>query len=118
MKKEADYIQDNNERWIVAPFSSTAEMQAKMFYSFARKAIHELVSMKLVDMTVWAEGAIVHETDTGYADYRASDGVSCMYPEVYLKDIKFSEGCMKDWPSDFKNFYNKLLDNERNLLGT
>ena len=116
MMKEADYIQDNNERWIVAPFSSTAEMQAKMFYTFARKAIKELVSMKLVDESVWAEGAIVHETDTGYADYRASNEVGCMYPKVNLKDIQFSEGCMKDWPSDFKDFYNKLLKNEASSI--
>jgi 6-pyruvoyltetrahydropterin/6-carboxytetrahydropterin synthase len=113
MMEEVAYTMDNNERWIVAPFSSTAEMQAKMFLTYSIKAINELEEMGLVNKSVTSHSAIVHETDTGYADYGISDFMYCNFPTVKLSDIKFSEGCMKDWSSDFKEFYNKLLAYEK-----
>lgn len=117
MMEEVSYIQNENDRWITAPFSSTAEMQAKMFWTFAAKAVDELKSTGLVGNTVWAEGAIVHETDTGYAEFRGNeDMLRCEYPTVNLRDITFSLGCMKDWSIDFKAFYNKLLVNEQKGL--
>lgn len=115
MMEEVAYTMENNERWIVAPFSSTAEMQAKMFFTFSMKAVAELQFMGLVDPFVRAEGAIVHETDTGYAHYRVVDLGDCTYPAVKLSDIEFSEKCKSDWSSDFWHFYNKLLKNERDL---
>jgi 6-pyruvoyltetrahydropterin/6-carboxytetrahydropterin synthase len=115
MMEEVAYTMKNNERWIIAPFSSTAEMQAKMFHVYSKHAIAELQRMGLVDNTVYAEGAIVHETDTGYADYRVKDESACLYPEVKLSSIEISQGCLKDWPVDFTEFYTKLLNHERHL---
>ena len=109
---EDNYIVEHNERWITAPFSSTAEMQAKMFHIFSKIAVIELKKMGLINGGVSASGAIVHETDTGYADYRSIDEVDCMFPEIKLKDILFSSGIQLDWPREFTIFYNKLLQTE------
>ncbi len=108
--EEIVFIQDNNERWIVAPFSSTAEMQAKMFMSYSIKAINMLKEMKLIDQGVYPASVIVHETDTGYAQYNIEHFETCKFPEVKLKDIMLSQGCTKDWSREFANFYECLVE--------
>lgn len=113
MALETVYITSNNDRWIVAPFSSTAEMQAKMFYTFSSAAVKKLKSMGLVKVFVEADSAIVHETDTGYAKHSFFDDYDCGFPKVKLSDIKFSEGCMKDWSPEFVEFYNSILADEK-----
>lgn len=110
---DINHIMMNNERWIVAPFSSTAEMQAKMFLTFSTMALDELSRMELINDSVQAYSAIVHETDTGYAEYRLKDFNTCQFPSIQLNDINFSRGCMNDWSSEFKDFYNQLLKNEK-----
>ena len=110
LKKEIDYFSFANERAIFAPFSSTAEMQAKMFVTFGEIALDELHRMNLINDNLLMYSAIVHETDTGYAEYFWYDRQSCKFPKVQLKDIHFSEGIKKEWPVDFKAFYTKILE--------
>lgn len=113
MMEEVAYTEDNNERYIIAPFSSTAEMQAKMFLRFSNEAIKQLVRMNLIHHTVYPHSAIVHETDTGYAEYKYSDVPGCQFPNVNLRDIVISDGCKKDWSQEFTQFYSSLILNEK-----
>lgn len=113
MAKEVDYVFSNNNRHIIAPFSSTAEMQAKMFFTYSQKAVSLLKKMGYIDHSVWTYAAIVHETDTGYAQYSNEDVKNLDgFPIVKLVDIEFSNGCIKDWSDEYKAFYDKLLDRE------
>lgn len=80
----------NFERVVVLPFNSTAEMQAKMFYD---------ISSDLVK-GVSVEKVIVHETDTGYWEYKPLEEEnmpSTEYPiKIFTQDqadniLEFSE---------------------------
>lgn len=108
--KEEKYIKDNNERYILAPFSSTAEMQAKMFATYGVFALEVLKRMKLVHNNVYLYSTIVHETDTGYAEYNILDFDRCNFPLVDLKKVVFSPGILADWSKEFKKFYKKIVD--------
>jgi 6-pyruvoyltetrahydropterin/6-carboxytetrahydropterin synthase len=103
--EEVAYIKAHNERWITMPFSSTAEMQAKMFYTWGSIALNELHRKKIITNDVWMNGAIVHETDTGYALYDFTNSVTDKFPDVNIEDIKFSPGIQSEWSKDFTDFY-------------
>ena len=53
--------------------------------------------------------AIVHETDTGYAQYKMCDEGVCQFPKANLSSIIFSTGITEEWAPEFKAFYNTLL---------
>lgn len=112
-KNDADitHIKQHNDRWIELPFSSTAEMQSKMFYNFGVRALRQLQKENIINEHVRMHSAIVHETTTGYAEYRAEDAPKCMFPAIDFKDITFSEGIRADWSPNFKAFYSDLLVN-------
>ena len=112
---EMAYIKEWNQRWISLPFSSTAEMQAKMFYTFGSRALSELRVQKLIPDRTTMHAVRVHETDTGYAeynkdhaDYNWDNTPSCQFPRVHLKDIEFSLQIQDEWPVEFQEFYAKL----------
>ena len=112
--KEDEHIKtfflDNFERVIVSPFSTTAEMQAKLFFVFGVKMLNLLVN----DMVIYNDSIAptmhsvrVHETATGYAEYSdvsLRDGI-----DINLKDVYFTDGIKDDWPWLFDKFYNKLI---------
>ena len=104
------FFTDNNERWVSLPFNSTAEMQAKMFYIYGRDVLRKLSLKEIVNEHVRMHSVKVHETDTGYAEFRDVDYHCCHFPRVCLKHITFSEGIKKDWPEEFKNFYYDLIE--------
>jgi 6-pyruvoyltetrahydropterin/6-carboxytetrahydropterin synthase len=106
---EVDYITKTNARWITAPFSSTAEMQAKMFFTYGRAALAQLKKEGIVNTGAEMFSAIVHETDTGYAQYKMCDEGVCQFPKVDLSSINFSTGITEEWAPEFKTFYNTLL---------
>lgn len=100
----------NNERWISLPFNSTAEMQAKMFFIYGTWTLRQLKKLNLVHESVLMHSVKVHETDTGYAEFRALDFHSCNFPKVDLKKIFFSTSIIEsDWPAEFKTFYNDII---------
>jgi len=106
------FFKNNNERWIGLPFNSTAEMQAKMFFTFGYFAIRQLKKHKSVykmPYDVLVNSVRVHETDTGYAEYFLKDISGCTFPNVELNDIVFSDGIKKDWSEEFTEFYNNIL---------
>lgn len=103
------HIEEHNERYIIAPFSSTAEMQAKMFYVYGMEALAELIARGHIHPSVTVSSTIVHETDTGYAQYRDIDFKNCKFPKISLGSLKFSKGIQDEWSSDYTNFYNCLI---------
>lgn len=113
---EIDFFMENNERWITAPFSSTAEMQAAMFYIYSQYAIDMMRSEKLgknFNTETTVSFARVHETDTGYAEVNISDlkdaGWYRWFEQCNLSKIVFSPVIMGEWPPYFRKFYNKLI---------
>lgn len=104
-----DFFTKNNERWVKLPFNSTAEMQAKMFFMYGNMVLRYLRSRKIIDENIKMHSVKVHETDTGYAEFRASDFHSCHFPRVELDTIIFSDGIKNEWNQDFKEFYNDLI---------
>ena len=109
--KAVRFFKENNERWVGLPFNSTAEMQAKMFYVYGMIALCELKKRGLVNDSVEMYSVKVHETDTGYAEFRNEDYHSCQFPKVVLRDIIFSTDIKVDWSEEFYKFYNDVIKN-------
>jgi len=112
-QKEIEYIRSANERYIIAPFSSTAEMQAKMFYVFSENVLNYLKSSGLIDQSIRTDCVRVHETDTGYAEFRMSTGDK--FPEIDISEIEFSDGIINEWSNEYCSFYIALLDHTDTL---
>lgn len=108
------FFTENNERWVSFKFNSTAEMQAKMFFSFAYFALKVLKdkykSTYKVPYDVNVHSVTVHETDTSYAKFELKDISYCTFSNVELRDIVFSEGIKRDWSEEFQEFYKNILD--------
>ena len=109
--KAVKFFKENNERWVSLPFNSTAEMQSKMFYMYGMFALRELRKRELINDSVRMHSVKVHETDTGYAEFRDVDYHSCQFFKVNLKDIIFSIGTTDDWSEEFDKFYNDVVKN-------
>jgi 6-pyruvoyltetrahydropterin/6-carboxytetrahydropterin synthase len=107
---EIEYILKSNERYIIAPFSSTAEMQAKMFLAYSVVAIKQLKKMKIISNDVNAHSCLVHETETGYAEYNIKDFKDCNFPSIDFNKLQFSLNCKKDWSPEFLQFYNDAIN--------
>jgi len=111
----------NFERVIITPFSSSAEMQAKMFYEVCEEILSEIQGFENCKL----EKVIVHETDTGYAEYQPheyDDTPNTYYPiKIFTKDnfaqvlkdpeaIRISEGIAKEWRNqDWVEDYNNTF---------
>lgn len=98
------FLKKYNERWIELPFNSSAEMQAKMFFIYSDMMLSYLKSKKIVHWDIQTSSAIVHETDTGYAEYRSTDVGHCNFPEIELSDIIFSDHIKSEWPDYLNHF--------------
>jgi len=112
IEQEKKHIMSSNQRWIMAPFSSTAEMQAKMFFNYSHQALQQLKELNEVGPNVYIYSAIVHETVTGYAEYDIIDVGYDKFPAVKLRNIRFSNGIVKEWSKEFKSFYTSLVVSE------
>ena len=104
-----NFFEKNNERWISLPFNSTAEMQAKMFFTYGYWALRELRSRSLINGSVVMSSVKVHETDTGYAEFRDADYHSCQFPKIDLNDIVLSPGVTQEWKVNFAEFYHDVV---------
>lgn len=102
---ELEYIKHHNKRWITAPFSSTAEMQAMMFATYGTRVVKKLKQMDLIRDEVFVHSATVHETRTGNATFNFEDN-NGNFPSISIESLRFSEGIQKEWSSDFTEFYN------------
>lgn len=107
------FISTNFERVIITPFSTTAEVQAKMFWTYADVLFKYLQTNKLFEngeIDPIVSRARVHETATGFAEYTPSVN---RFPVISLNDIDFSEGIKAEWPEFFKDEWVQILDYER-----
>ena len=107
-EKVNSFIKEHNERWITLPFNSSAEMQAKMFFIFGWNCLLYLKQHKLISEDVIMSSVKVHETTTGYAEYRTQDVVSCLFPKVFMRDIIFSPAIMIEWHKEFTEMFKNL----------
>ena len=110
-----EFFKKNFERVITTPVSTTAEMQSILFFAFSELAINYLKDHNLfvngeTPEDIYASGVRVHETTTGYAEYRP--GCSDNFPDIRICDIIFSDQIKKEWPADFIELYPKLLEYE------
>ena len=103
-----NFFKNNNERWIGLPFNSTAEMQAKMFYMYGRAALRQLSLRGYIAESTIMHSVKVHETDTGYAEFRDVDYHSCNFPKVNLDKIIISKEIISEWTEEYSKFYNDI----------
>lgn len=105
------FFTENFERVILTPFSTTAEMQAKLFYTYADLLMRYLQNKNLFENgevpPIRCSRVIVHETTTGYAEYRPEGD---NFPMTRITDITFSEQIMKEWGDTYRTFYNELRE--------
>ena len=104
-EKVNSFIKKHNERWIALPFNSSAEMQAKMFFVVGWDILLFLKEKKLIHSEVILSSVKVHETTTGYAEYRTQDIVNCLFPKVFIKDIQFSDAILSEWSQEFISMF-------------
>jgi 6-pyruvoyltetrahydropterin/6-carboxytetrahydropterin synthase len=104
-EKVNSFIKDHNERWITLPFNSSAEMQAKLFFVFGWNCLLHLKNQKLISGDVGLSSVKVHETTTGYAEYRTQDAVNCLFPKVSMSEIIFSPAIIVEWSKEFVEMF-------------
>jgi 6-pyruvoyltetrahydropterin/6-carboxytetrahydropterin synthase len=112
-----DFFKQEFERVIVTDFSSTAEMQAKMFFKYGQNVLNFLLSDKntlqeesytSLPKDVRMNSVIVHETATGYAKY--TDNEADNFPDTSLKNIWVSDGIKNEWPEKFRDQYSVIIN--------
>lgn len=107
-----EFFNKEFERVLVSPWSTTAEMQAKMFYQFAVDALNFLHTNRLFEngeSVVDVASVKVHETTTGWAEYSGNDE----FPFIDLTQLYISKGIKAEWPEKFRKFYETLYPNSR-----
>lgn len=107
------FFQENFDRVIITEFSSTAELQAAMFYYFGKRFLQYLSDKNLFENGengVKMKGVKVHETTTGWAYFDVSSDLTDANLEdvVSINNIQFSEAIQRDWPMEFKEVYNQI----------
>lgn len=103
-----DFFLKEFDRVIVTDFSSTAELQAAMFYYFG---VNALKHIKFVneEKNVKMHSARVHETTTGWAEYGIeTPRIEGLDSHVHFSKIRFSDGIKAEWPVDFLKFWTTL----------
>lgn len=115
------FFNENFERVITTPVSTTAEMQSKLFFTFSNLIINYLIDHKMfkngeAPEDIAASGVRVHETTTGYAEYRINVARD-KFPDICIRDIVFSDQIKKEWPVSFRKLYPKLLKYEARIVG-
>ncbi len=96
----------NPERHVIVPFVPTAEMMAKSFFTVCQ-AILDSSQLSLGEEDVAVDHVIVHETDTGYANFGLDDLEGDQFPDIHFDRWVFSEGIQKDWKN--KAWYTKAF---------
>jgi 6-pyruvoyltetrahydropterin/6-carboxytetrahydropterin synthase len=109
-----EFFRNNFDRVIVTPFTSTAEIQAAMFYYFGKDVLQYTLKNNLFvngEDDVRMHSCRVHETTTGWAEF-SKDSEKSMEgaprrDDVSIANIDFSPGIQKDWPAVFKTFWSE-----------
>lgn len=97
----------NPDRHILVPFNPTAEMMAKAFFTVSGAILDSGPKLSGED-GVSVFQVIVHETDTGYAVYRAEDAAKEKFPAVAFDRWQFSDGIKAEWKE--KSWYQNALN--------
>lgn len=99
--------QINPERHIVTTVNPTAEMLAKSFFYMCQAILAK--SPKLSgEEDVSVASIIVHETDTGYAQFSAEDAATDKFPDPGFKKWIFSAGIQAEWKD--KDWYSRITN--------
>lgn len=101
-----EFFKNNFARVIVADWNSTAELQSMFFTYICHKIITYINEKGLWtnnEKNVSINSVIVHETEGGYAKCNRSE-LPVNSNELFK--VEFSEGIMKDWTPEFKEFWN------------
>lgn len=101
-----ELFKDKFERVVVAPFTSTAEYQAAMFFKFGSLAL-QCIEFVNGEKDVELNSVRVHETTTGWAEHCKTD--RCLVKKGDLQQMYISQGIVDEWPVGYKDFYTKLL---------
>ncbi len=98
-----DLFKNQFERVITASFTSTAEVQAKMFLQFAVDSMDYMKANNLFEneeQNPRATKVIVHETTTGYAEANLQDLVHS--PLIDCRSMWFSDAIKEEWTPEVK----------------
>lgn len=95
------FFQAHNDRWIMVPFNPSAEMLSIFIMRWVQIILEQTgmnngedKSLKIKNVTVW-------ETATGRAKCDEQD-VATIWTDLWIPQICFSSGVMKDWSKDLK----------------
>lgn len=106
-----NFIKKTCDRWIELPFNPSAECLS-MFVKWGVSKI--LVNTRTANgesLDLCCTGVRYHETTTGWAECN-NDDMAILWDHEWVDQIKFSDGVVRDWPSDLKDVMNgKLIDN-------
>lgn len=84
------YMKKHSLRYIVLPFSPTAEQFARVFFVLIDRAF-SLTNSINGEREVKLHSIIVHETDSGYAQAFREDAYSPIMGEININDIELSK---------------------------
>ena len=86
----------NPERHIVVPFNPTAEMLSKAFFYVVQAILDSGPKLSGED-DAHVSHVIVHETDTGYAQFGEEDAITDGFPDFQFNQWIISEGIQSEW---------------------
>lgn len=89
-KEYLTYMKKHSLRYIVLPFSPTAEQFARVFFVLIDRAFN-LTNSVNGERNVKLHSIIVHETDTGYAQAFREDAYSPLMGEIDINEIELSK---------------------------
>jgi 6-pyruvoyltetrahydropterin/6-carboxytetrahydropterin synthase len=101
-----EFFPQHFERVIITPFSSTAELQAAMFYRYGEMCLSRMPWAN-GEHDVQMQSVRVHETTTGWAEATQKDRQLITCDEML--NIKFSPGIIAEWPQQFLDFYQEVV---------
>lgn len=118
--KFQEFIKIHNARYVVLPFSPTAEMYSVMFFTL----VHEIITNTQFnngETNVKLYSVRVHETDTGWAEAFEEDYNNFWFAKYSIADIIFSDSIKHSWkdaqmwdkilsPSTSKKFINPIIE--------
>lgn len=97
----------NPERHILVPFNPTAEMLSKAFF-YVVQSILDTGPRLSGESDVKVSHVIVHETDTGYAQFSNGDAAQDKFPDIQLDKWVISAGIKAEWKS--KLWYEEIFN--------
>ena len=100
-----DFFKKNNDRWIELPFNPSAEQLSMFVHYYVQMILNRTKMNNGEDFLLKVNGVIYHETTTGYAHCNEKD-VNNWFKPKWKKEIKFSEGVIKDWGDDLITILN------------